>query len=76
MVRPIKWFGRIQSKNYKEKMCGTIKSGILEDNDNLHIILACIIYDTKPVHILIIVTKNITWPKINKIMGSIKGEIF
>ena len=39
----------------------TIKDYIIEDDDNLPIIFACSIYDTKPVHILGTIIDNITW---------------
>ena len=42
-------------------MCGTIKSDVIEDDDNLPKILDCSIYYIKPEHILSTVTKNITY---------------
>ena len=42
-------------------MCGTIKDNIIEDDANFPKILACSIYDTKPIHILRTFTDNITW---------------
>ena len=41
-------------------MCGTTKAAIIEDDDNLPRLLACSIYCTKPVHLLINVNEKIT----------------
>ena len=44
-------------------MSGTFKDSIPEDNDKFPSLLEHIIYDTKPVHILISITKILTWKK-------------
>ena len=64
VVLPSSYFQNdLNSKRGQEKMHGTNKSDIVEDDDIVNSLLSYIIYSTKPVNLLNTITEESTWTK-------------
>ena len=54
------------SRKYQIKVCGTVKAAVLEGDAACHNLLACSIYDTKPVNYLSMVCDTLKWVVMEK----------